>query len=84
MTKRERKLFQNLYKLAAFHAAINRLRANDIGATDHARAKADGLASAYEYITTMMQREDLLERIDYDHANNRHTDLPSWMAGDVE
>ena len=84
MTKRERKLFQNLYKLAAFHAATNRLRANNVGATDHARAKADGLASAYEYITTMLQREDVLAQVDYDRANNRHTDLPTWMEGDTE
>lgn len=84
MTKRERKLFQNLYKLADFHAVTNRLRANDLGTTDHARAKADGLASAYEYITTMLKREDVLAQLDYDHANNRHTDLPSWIEGDTE
>lgn len=84
MTKTERKLFQHLYKLADFHAKTNRLRANNLGATEHARAKADGLASAYEYIVMMMQREDMLLAVDYDKANNRHTELPSWMEGSVE
>lgn len=84
MTKHERKLFQNIYKLASFLSKRNRLRANDVGATDLARSKADGLASAYECITTMMQNVDLLANTDYDKANKCHTDLPAWMEGETD
>ena len=84
MTKHDRKLFQNLYKLASFHAATNRLRFNNISATEHARVKADGLASAYEYIVFMLDHDEILASTDCDKANNRHTDLPSWMDGDAE
>ena len=84
MTKYERKLFQNLYKLASHHAVTNHLRANDLGATDHARAKADGLALAYDYITFMLKKTEILADADYDKASNRRTDLPSWMQGETD
>ena len=80
----DRKLLRNLYKLADYHASQNRCRSNDLSRDDVLRARDGGLASAYEYITTMLQREDVLAQVDYDRANNRHTDLPTWMEGDTE
>lgn len=73
---REKKLLQNLYKLIYCRAKINRLRANDVGRSEHARGVSHGLASAYEYLINVLQRDELTELPTDD------VPLPAWMQSD--
>lgn len=77
-----KKLLQNLYTLAIYHAKENRMRANDLlrqKDSPQLHWNDKGLADAYEAIVFYLQRPELLEKLDYNKIMKVNNEIPSWL-----
>ena len=75
-----KKLLQNIYFAAKYHAESNRARSNDLSRSTETRARDLGLADAYEYIVQFVEHNDTIGQADYKKVHKMKEKFPTLYS----